>query len=783
MQGIEKTYRHRPTKAVITLPMVMHRFKTFRGLLAVVFAAGFFFAQGASAAPPAIEILSPTTNSVFLTNTSILFEAQITGAVLTHAYKVEWQFNWDGSTTDWPVSGADYYTFTTPAATEQKLSAVSRSGVQQVTNLRRQGYLYTTTGRKYYRLRVTDQTTNENAEATGSFYSLADLSLNGYAWAGASTAENGSDAIGWVSFSCANQNTACLAAPKYELLLGKTPSASFTTLQNNAWIGEESTGGNSAGWLTFNRKICSGGSNNGGFCVDNTQCPSGGTCNIAVGNNPPATGADQETWSAYNENNHVYTSAETFGAQQRYPGQVTGWARFLTLKDYGETASNFTPATTYPDWGWLHLRGPAVTPPVIASKGFQQCDDCSAGGGKCNLCNTVDTGVKQCKGGANHGSSCVNSSPDCPDGTCTTIRNYSCNSCYDCSGGKCDSCQSCNLYGVSYNPHNAKLQGFAWAGGAGANENGLGWVWFDPPGGGVGVLQAWVATRYGDIFVSTKNPQGKSISVTSPLPSPPGTFNATYVIQANGTIEFSSEKNYLQPQYPTQIKLPTAERQYINVLGRLNFGEMTKTGANRFGTTEVVTGAQVNAWGSNKVLEGKIYWVQGNLTITNPITFKPGSANASGAGTIIVDGDLTINAEVKYDTVTTVGKIINIPSVSWIVRGNVIINGGVGTLRTAPPEPNLVGAFLVVGCPGTVSGVTPACGAAVKDGSLATGVSSNLELIVNGLMMAKRYAFERTVQTDRGSEQIIYDGRFVANPPPGLQDLTGVLPIIREVTP
>jgi hypothetical protein len=51
-------------------------------------------------------------------------------------------------------------------------------------------------------------------------------------------------------------------------------------------------------------------------------------------------------------------------------------------------------------------------------------------------------------------------------------------------------------------------------------------------------------------------------------------------------------------------------------------------------------------------------------------------------------------------------------------------------------------------------------------------------------MLAKKFNFERLWQSaERGSEQVIYDGRVLANTPPGMADLMSALPIWREAAP
>ena len=57
-------------------------------------------------------------------------------------------------------------------------------------------------------------------------------------------------------------------------------------------------------------------------------------------------------------------------------------------------------------------------------------------------------------------------------------------------------------------------------------------------------------------------------------------------------------------------------------------------------------------------------------------------------------------------------------------------------------------------------------------------------LKVSGLFIARGYNFDRKYSKDLApAEQIVYDGRVVANTPPGLTDFTKALPIFQRVTP
>lgn len=708
-----------------------------------------------------------------------------------------------------------------------------------------------------FRVQVTDVTELPNLTSpvhTSSVAVTDALSLYGYTWFGAATPvcapgsakdgqacsldadcaadpnapqpsdKCGSDAVGWTSFRCQNETTSCaITASTYAVDYAPT-SAGHGALVNNAWLGEGAADGgtvNTLGWLTLNQGVCVGGSTAGDLCQNSSQCGGGGACDRT----PPARPEDPEGWAATPELERVYTAQETIGSGTRFAGQLAGWARLLNLRTYGQslkfcdgganagkTCQNAGDCpggacVTPDDWGWVHLRGPEAPtkvciggsrngegcvsssqcdPPFgtckvpatrysdLSANGYQLCVDCSDGSQssvRCNLCNSVET-VSAVK------------------------KSFACNSCYDCNGetGTCNSCESCSLYGVSYDAQQTRLLGYAWSGGerAGgdANEAGLGWMQFNPKGAGIGALQAWLATRYGDIFV------GGNIAVsTPPIGNAP---NATYLIQANGTISSSFQSKggapYVQPGYPVAIPLPSESNRYflesrlgarrINVLGRLNLQEMTKPGTNRYGKTVVIMQLKdIPGWTiDNTVLKlplnGTIYVVEGNLTIPDSgdytsVEFQHGaSATTSGAGTIIVNGNLDLQVPVTYNSAPISESILQLPSLAWIIRGNITVSPSVGQLD---------GAFLVLGC----QKLSFCTNTSDNDGVLKTGDdrASQKQLVVNGLLMARKFSFQRTFQSSEGSERVLYDGRLIANPPPGLSDLSAVLPDVREVTP
>ncbi len=296
---------------------------------------------------------------------------------------------------------------------------------------------------------------------------------------------------------------------------------------------------------------------------------------------------------------------------------------------------------------------------------------------------------------------------------------------------------------------------FGWAWNGSDLASGLGWILFTPQ-----VSQPWLETKQGDIYAKE--------GITSPRPI--GHFNATYRILAFGGIEALSAQGenfpWVDPSYGP-IDFPTPLTRYSNILGKLDVEGLTcefkgkQECINKYSKTVVNLNEVIRGWPAGP-LGGKIYYYRGPLAL-NSIEFKNGEGFVNGAGTVIVDGDLTINGDITYQSNNGLNKFRNLASVAWIVRGDVKIN---------PSVKNLVGAFIVLGNGSNC----PAGGC----GTFSSGDSAN-PFRVSGLIMARQFNFERGGGSEKeGSEVIIYDGRLLANTPPGVEDFAQALPIWRE---
>ncbi|NUM25537.1 MAG: hypothetical protein HUU49_02815 [Candidatus Buchananbacteria bacterium] len=318
------------------------------------------------------------------------------------------------------------------------------------------------------------------------------------------------------------------------------------------------------------------------------------------------------------------------------------------------------------------------------------------------------------------------------------------------------------------------LGGFAWNSfldGAGTLR-GLGWIEFGSNGF---TVPPWLQTKYGDIYA-------KEGLTGSGSPS----YNATYrILSGGGIVNFRSARGQdVVSPYFGPINFPTPETRYSNILGKLDLDSLIcvptsgNTCVNEIGRTVVKINSQSDI---TQPMDGKIYYRDGDLTINNFVEFLNSTNFVNAAGTIIVNGDLTINANSSYDDSDALTRFRNLASVAWIVRGDLYI---------APGVSELAGNFIVIGdgqnsCSQEEGVSVPGCG---EIHSCYNSTACQNRLTVSGLMMARKFFLEREFPlgdqeaTFKGSEIIIYDGRLLANTPPGMADFAQSLPIWRSET-
>ena len=329
----------------------------------------------------------------------------------------------------------------------------------------------------------------------------------------------------------------------------------------------------------------------------------------------------------------------------------------------------------------------------------------------------------------------------------------------DCPSG--ESCFIEQRYGLS---------GWAWNQIQGGS--GLGWIEFGTSGF---TIPPWLQTKYGDIYAK----EGL-------IGQEPPSYNATYrILSGGGIVNFKSARGqeWISPDFGP-INFPTPETRYSNILGKLDIdSQLCDFGTrdicvNQFGRTVVKVDNQSDI---TQPLMGRIYYRDGDLTINNFIEFMNSTDFVNAAGTVIVNGNLTINAGSNYDDSDALTRFRNLASVAWIVKGDLYIS---------PSVSDLAGNFIVIGNGQSVC--DPGAGISVPGcGEIHTCYNSTAcknRLTVSGLMMARKFFLDREFPLGdqeasiKGSELIIYDGRLLANTPPGMADFAESLPIWRSET-
>lgn len=288
-----------------------------------------------------------------------------------------------------------------------------------------------------------------------------------------------------------------------------------------------------------------------------------------------------------------------------------------------------------------------------------------------------------------------------------------------------------------------------------------------------------VQTLYGDVYSG-----GDLINQDQPTYA-----NATYQLVAGGgitkwTTSGGAAAPYVNPLYP-KLAFPAPENNYTTSYGSLtylvNFDDDTQASYDAlaaelraiYGDSRVEV---INAFSEiNDPLGGKIYICSktgcnggGDTANFNASrVFTNGTGDVDGSGLIIVNGNLRFTANATYGT-GSVSKRKNLASVGWLVFGDVLIDGSVTQTD---------GAFLVFGKPGTPRSNVLTDSRYGKVVSCASGSCSANQLTVRGLMVARYFDLGRTkAQLSAGSEVIIYDGRVMANIPPGLEQAVSAIP-------
>jgi hypothetical protein len=258
------------------------------------------------------------------------------------------------------------------------------------------------------------------------------------------------------------------------------------------------------------------------------------------------------------------------------------------------------------------------------------------------------------------------------------------------------------------------------------------------------VVAPWVRGHRGSIA------SNDSIFGYDPLA---GENNATFLVQANGTLShFSGTDSFggYQAGQSGSVSCSDAgdidwrQEMYRNIRklleGSYNSDAETRAMFNGASAKDVQPNGRPNVWVAD-----------GNLELNGDKTFR-------GVGTVIVKGDLTVNNDLRYQSVND-----QLHSLGIIVLGNVHVKETVG---------NMVGTYYVSDINRNLAGQSNGCpDIDSANGAFTTG-RSNRQLNVDGALIAKHFDFQRYYIDPSDSvadpaENVYYDGRVVASTPPG----------------
>lgn len=259
-------------------------------------------------------------------------------------------------------------------------------------------------------------------------------------------------------------------------------------------------------------------------------------------------------------------------------------------------------------------------------------------------------------------------------------------------------------------------------------------------------VPAWLQAKFGNVYAQ----QGITGSVTKQSQS-------TYCLTSNGSITGFTSGSGCAESGSVSLTLPKGTTQYQGSLGSIDINGIL---AGRYGQVVNLTPGNITASLPTN-LAGKVYRVNGDATL-NARTFVNGTAATErGNGLLIVEGNLTISGAgtvLDYSALTNITSLRNLASFGVIVKKNSAGAGG-----------NIY----------ITSDVTKIVGAYFAENSINTGTTGGTDqaLKVYGLMAAYRINLERNFRSQtQAAEEVVFDGRAVANPPPGMGDVTKSLP-------
>jgi hypothetical protein len=287
-------------------------------------------------------------------------------------------------------------------------------------------------------------------------------------------------------------------------------------------------------------------------------------------------------------------------------------------------------------------------------------------------------------------------------------------------------------------------------------------------------IPAWLKTEYGNVYASS------GIAGNAP---PVNQYNATYCLTTAGSITgFESTAGCKEAGSTQALSLPTGAGTggYVSKLGRIDVSGVL---SGRYGTVvSINTDADIPA-----VLDGKVYLYDRDAhggacpsgeffslgvghSPANPMLFNnaANSPTARGNGLLVIKGcKLKIVGNLAYQATGVQQYLKNLASFGVLVLSKY--SGGTyqsgGEMYIDPSVNQVVGMYFVE--------------KAIYTGSV--GTIADLPLYVYGALISRDIKLERRVgSSTEGSENVIFDGRGVANPPPGTQDITKSLPSVKD---
>ncbi|MBD3281895.1 hypothetical protein GF391_04065 [Candidatus Uhrbacteria bacterium] len=269
------------------------------------------------------------------------------------------------------------------------------------------------------------------------------------------------------------------------------------------------------------------------------------------------------------------------------------------------------------------------------------------------------------------------------------------------------------------------------------------------------VCAAWLQVSTGNIYAF------QGIVGTTPS-AETGLTNTKWCLRSDQSIEWTSSESCKQ-EGVGEIALPSQETLYRNKLGFLDLAGMRVN--NRYAQVIPIAGATAIP----DTLNGAIYHYTGGGELALPAkTFQNGTgATGNGAGLLLIDGaDLRITGDISYTANPVQDRLKNLASFGVVVVKDSF--GAGGNIRIDPGVELVSGVYFAE--------------SDIYTGTSAPPPDSYLDMV--GIFIANQFNLERDNNTDptRPAERILFDGRAVVNPPPGLSDISKSLPRSTQVS-